>query len=135
MAFVQLGSDAKVNVQAIDGQHLHLVALLNELHDAMLRQEDSDTLGRRLSDLIDATRAHFRYEEGLMSQHDYSEYASHKAQHEKLMQHIESLAEGFRRGDSLLSFGVILDLKGWAMTHIEQSDKPLGVFLNENKVF
>jgi hemerythrin len=135
MTLVQLESDAKVNVREIDAQHEHLIALLNQLHDAMMRQEDTDTLGRVLSELIDYTQTHFRYEEQLMSEYDYPRYASHKAAHEKLMQHIVGLAEGFRSGEILLSFAIMVDLKGWAITHIEQCDKPLGAFLNTRKVF
>ena len=48
-----------------------------------------------------------------------------------LMQHIMGLAKQFRSGDLLLSFAVMVDLKAWATIHIEKSDGPLGIFLNE----
>ncbi|MEA3244456.1 MAG: hypothetical protein U9Q19_13620, partial [Pseudomonadota bacterium] len=71
------------------------------------------------------------YEEQLMSQFKYPEYAEHKADHAKLMQHITDLAEQFRSGDLLLSFAVMVDLKAWATIHIEIFDGPLGIFLGE----
>jgi hemerythrin len=80
--------------------------------------------------LIEHTRTHFDYEEQLMLEHHYPGYPRHKHEHDRLIQHILALAEQYRRGDLLLSFAVMVDLKGWALVHIERFDLALGVFLN-----
>ena len=49
------------------------------------------------------------------------------------MQHLVDLAERYKNSELLLSFAIVLELKGWAVVHIEKSDKPLGTFLNNRK--
>ena len=68
-----------------------------------------------------------------MSQYSYSGFEAHKLEHNRLMQHLEGLVKRYHNGELLLSFAVLLELKGWAMVHIEKSDKPLGIFLNSQK--
>jgi hemerythrin len=121
----------RVGVPEIDAQHAALIGLVNRLHQAMIQREDRATLDTIIAELVEHTQRHFAYEEQLMSQTQYPEYVEHKADHDELMQHITDLAEQFRSGDLLLSFAVMVDLKSWATIHIEKSDGPLGIFLNE----
>jgi hemerythrin len=130
MVLIRLENDQRVNVSEIDSQHETLVELINQLHRAMTEREPKRVLEDIISTLVEHTRQHFLFEERLMRDHHYPDYAHHKAQHDRLIEHIVQLAERFRGGDLLLSFGVMMDLKGWAMFHIEKADKPLGVFLN-----
>jgi len=120
----------RVGVTEIDTQHATLIGMVNRLHQAMIQREDRETLHTIITELVGHTQRHFAYEEQLMSQHQYPEYAVHKADHDKLMQHITDLAQRFRSGDLLLSFAVMVDLKAWATVHIEKSDRPLGIFLS-----
>ena len=131
MELIQAEDAPSVGVPEIDAQHAALIGLVNRLHQAMIQREDRDTLDAIMAELVAHTRRHFAYEEQLMSQHRYPEYAEHKAHHDELMQHIIHLAEQFRSGDLLLSFAVMVDLKAWATIHIEKSDGPLGIFLSE----
>jgi len=43
---------------------------------------------------------------------------------------MEELARRFDNGDLLLSFAVMVDLRAWALVHIEKFDIALGAFLN-----
>jgi len=121
----------RVGVLEIDAQHAALIGLVNRLHQAMTQREGRETLDAIIVALVEHTQQHFAYEEQLMTQHQYPNYAEHKADHDRLMQHIMNLSEQFRSGDLLLSFAVMVDLKAWATIHIEKSDGPLGIFLNE----
>jgi hemerythrin len=131
MELIKLDNNLKLNIPEIDSQHEALIRLVNRLHETMLLGADRATLGGILSQLLTDTRTHFSTEERLMSQFGYPEYAVHKSQHDKLMQHLERLAEDFHNGELLLSFAIVLDLKGWAMVHIEKFDKPMGAFLKK----
>ena len=131
MELIKAEDTPKVGVAEIDAQHAALIGLVNRLHQAMIQREDRETLDAIIAELVEHTQQHFAYEEQLMSQHQYPEYAEHKANHDMLMQHIMGLAKQFRSGDLLLSFAVMVDLKAWATIHIEQSDGPLGIFLSE----
>ena len=131
MELIKAEDTPRVGVAEIDAQHAALIGLVNRLHQAMIQRQDRATLDTIIAELVEHTRGHFAYEEQLMSQTRYPEYAAHKADHDKLMQHIIDLAEQFRGGDLLLSFAVMVDLKAWATIHIDKSDGPLGLFLSD----
>jgi len=130
MGLIRLEDDQKVNVHGIDAQHETLIDLINQLHTAMTQRSERGVLDQLMADLIEHTKTHFDYEEQLMLEHGYPGYARHKREHDRLVQHIVALAERYRCGDLLLSFAVMVDLKGWALVHIEKFDVALGVFLN-----
>lgn len=131
MELLRLEDNLKLNVSEIDSQHAVLIDLVNQLYAAMQQAAGREVLDGLLSRLVEHTRAHFFYEERLMSQHGYPGYEAHKSDHDRLMRHLLDLVERYYSGDLLLSFAVVLELKGWATIHIEKSDKPLGAFLKE----
>jgi hemerythrin-like metal-binding protein len=133
MELVKLEDNLMLDIPEIDSQHETLIGLINLLHETMLQGADRAALDELLSQLLEHTRAHFSYEEQLMSQYNYPEYEAHKSEHNRLMQHLVDLAERYKSGELLLSFAIVLELKSWAVVHIEKSDKPLGTFLNTRK--
>lgn len=135
MEIVKLDDDSRTGVQDIDDQHGELIDILNRLHASMLQDMDRVTLQGLISRLIEHTRMHFSYEEELMTRYAYPDYAKHKEEHNRLLEHLLDFSERFRQGDLLLSFGIMVDLKGWAEVHIRKSDTLLGTFLNDKGVF
>ena len=133
MELIKLEDNLKLDILEIDSQHETLIGLINRLHETMLQGADKAALDGLLSQLLEHTRTHFAYEEQLMSQHNYPGYEAHKSEHSRLMQHLVHLAERYKNGELLLSFAIVLELKGWAVVHIEKSDKPLGTFLKNQK--
>ena len=121
----------KLDIPEIDSQHKTLIRLINRIHDSMLRETDKTDLDGLLSQLLEHTKNHFSYEEQLMTLHGYPEYDAHMAQHVRLIEHLDKLVARYRKGELLLSFAVVLELKGWASIHIKKSDKPLADFLLE----
>jgi len=120
----------KLDIAEIDSQHETLIRLINLLHENMLQGAVKATLDDLLIRLLDHTRSHFAYEELLMSQYNYPEIETHKSEHMRLMQHLTDLASRYNNGDILLSFAIMIELRDWAVIHIEKSDKPLGDFLH-----
>lgn len=135
MEIIKLDDDSRTGVRDIDDQHGELVEILNRLHASMLQDTDRSDLEGLVSQLVEHTRVHFSYEEELMTLHGYPDYARHKEEHDRLLAHILDFSERFKSGDLLLTFGIMIDLKGWAEVHIRKSDRLLGAFLNEKDVF
>jgi len=133
MVLVILDDNLKLNIPEIDAQHETLISLVNQLHESMLQGAGRAALDKILSQLLEHTRTHFSYEEQLMSRYSYPGYELHKGEHIRLMQHLEDFTERFRSGELLLSFAVVLELKGWATLHIEKFDKQLGTFLDSRQ--
>ena len=69
-----------------------------------------------------------------MSRYNYPGYEEHKSEHNRLIQDLMEFIARYKQGELLLSFAVALELKGWAIVHIEKLDKPLGTFLNNQNV-
>lgn len=120
----------KLNVPEIDSQHETLIGFINQIHEAMLQEADKTTLDGLLSQLLNYTRSHCSYEEQQMLQYNYPGYEAHKAEHTRLIQSLSDLIQRYENGELLLSFAVVLELKGWASIHIEKSDLPMGDFLS-----
>ena len=133
MELIKLEDNLKLDIPEIDSQHETLIGLINLLHETMLQGADRAALDELLSQLLEHSQAHFAYEEQLMSQHNYPGYEAHKSEHSRLTQHLVDLAGRYKNGELLLSFAIVLELKGWAVVHIEKSDKPLGTFLHNQK--
>jgi hemerythrin-like metal-binding protein len=134
MTLIRLEENLKLDVPEIDSQHETLISLVNLLHETMQQGADKAALDGLLSQLLEHTKYHFAYEEELMSRYSFPGYEAHKSEHKRLMQHLLDLTDRYKNGDLLLSFAVLLELKGWALVHIENSDKPLGTFLNSQNV-
>lgn len=131
MELIRLEDSLKLHIPEIDSQHETLIRLINELHESMLQKVDRAALGELLAQLLAHTQSHFSYEEQLMAQHGYPAYEVHKSQHARLVRHLLDLIERFQNGELLMSFAVVIELKGWATIHIEKSDKLLGAFLKD----
>ena len=129
MTLIKFEDALRLDIPEIDSQHEALISLINQLHETMLQGAGKAAMDALLSQLLEHTRTHFAYEEGLMSQHDYPEYQVHKSEHGRLIQHLEELVNRYNNGDLLLSFAVVLELRGWALVHIEKSDRLLAGFL------
>lgn len=133
MGLIRLEKDQQLNVPELDAQHQTLIDLVNQLHKAMTDCSERQVVDGLVTALIEHTKHHFRYEEQLMREHQYPGYTRHKQEHDRLLEHIVTLAERYRGGDLLLSFAVMVDLKGWALVHIEKFDIALGRFLNRDR--
>ncbi|MGB5611551.1 MAG: bacteriohemerythrin [Sedimenticolaceae bacterium] len=131
MELIRLEDSMRLNIPEIDSQHETLIGLINALHQSMLQKADRAALDGLLAQLLAHTQSHFSYEEQLMSQHGYPAYEVHRSEHARLIQHLLDLIGRFENGELLMSFAVVIELKGWATIHIEKSDKLLGAFLKD----
>ena len=134
MVMIKLEDNLKLGITEIDSQHETLVSLVNLLHENMLQGSGKAILDDILSQLLKHTETHFAYEEKLMTRYDYPDYEKHKEAHDRLIQQLIKLITLYKKGDLLLSFAIVLELKSWAVVHIEKSDIPLGSFLHNHKV-
>jgi hemerythrin len=111
-----------VHIPQIDSQHQQLIALINQLHAAMLEGNGNQALGGILDDLVRYTESHFVYEESMLRQRGYSGLAGHRAQHEDLTKQIRNLHAQFRSGKLLMTMQVMQFLKDWLANHILTRD-------------
>jgi hemerythrin len=134
-ALLFLWSDTySVKIGIIDAQHKNLVDIVNELHQAMIGGQGKQQLGKILSNLIKYTQVHFKTEEDFMISHQYSDYLSHKSEHDHLTKTALNFQGKFRRNEVGLTLEVMEFLKDWLAKHILGSDKRYAPFLNAQGV-
>jgi hemerythrin len=123
-----------VNLTTIDAQHKRLFRLAADLHRAMLAGAVKASLFQLLEDLVQYTVVHFAYEERLMQQAGYPEFAAHKAQHDYLAQRVREFQKDFEEGRIATGITLLQFLKEWMQDHIMESDHKYAPYLKARAV-
>ncbi|MEZ4598177.1 MAG: bacteriohemerythrin [Syntrophotaleaceae bacterium] len=130
MSLIEWSSDLSVNIAEIDAQHQKLIAMLNELNQAMRRGSGRDILGKIISGLMSYTATHFATEEKYFQRYGYPATAAHVQEHRNFSRRVEEFKQGFEEGRLGLSVSVMNFLGSWLRDHIRGSDKDYVPFLN-----
>lgn len=117
----------------IDRDHQRLVALINQLSDAMTGGKGKEVCGKVLDELIQYTRTHFAMEEQLMAAHRYAGAFEHKAEHAKLVNQVLEFKSKFDDGTATLSVALLRFLVDWLTHHILVSDKDLARTISDTR--
>lgn len=135
MPYMEWNDTLSVGVTSVDAQHKKLVAMLNELFDAMSSERGQEVVIKTLDGLINYTVTHFAYEEQLFARTGYPEAAAHKKQHDELTKKVIAIREKAKSGVGYaLTFEVMEFLKAWLFKHILGSDKRFGPHLISHNI-
>ncbi len=128
-AWVQWDKRLELGIPRIDCQHRKLVAMCNELREALMnRQKRSKdewliTVGNVLRQAVSYTKTHFTDEEKLMKACGFSGYEAHKQRHKEFVQTITQVLMGFDEMTLTLGFDFADYLRDWILSHIACEDK------------
>jgi hemerythrin len=81
MAPIVWNDSLSVGVAEIDRQHKKLIAMINELDNAMTAGRGKDVMGEIVDGLIIYTATHFRTEEKYFAQFEYRDAEIHRKEH------------------------------------------------------
>lgn len=113
----------------IDGQHLLLVEMINELYDHL----QSGRAGGGVLDAIQGLKAyagyHFAEEERLMLRYGYPELEDHRLAHLDFTERVEAFTAAARNSARNTALEVLAFLTQWLGEHIQQSDRRFVDFL------
>lgn len=124
------GPKLALGIAEFDNEHQKLVAMVNDLFDAVQAGRGKDRLAPILDGLIGYTVTHFQHEEREMQRLAYPDYAKHKAEHDALAQQVTAIQKKVAAGaTAALSVEVMNFLKNWLVGHILGSDKKYTPFL------
>lgn len=110
-------------IPQIDKQHRKLVALANDLHHALKDGKAQEVMQQILDELVDYTKSHFSFEEGMMRKYRYPEYDNHIKAHQQLVKQITDIYENFRNKRGCIGLETFVFLKDWLVNHIMRTDK------------
>ncbi|MHB8790636.1 MAG: bacteriohemerythrin [Desulfobulbaceae bacterium] len=131
MALIQWNDSLSVKVAEIDRQHQKLIALINELNEAMSQGQGRSVVGKIISGLVDYTLTHFKTEEQYFVAYGYPETTSHKKEHAAFVAKVSEFRDEFEKGRLALSIDVMNYLSDWLRHHIKGVDKQYTSFFNE----
>jgi len=134
MAYIDFSDKLSVKISLIDEQHKKLIEIINDLHDAMITGQGKTIMDDVLARLIDYTKFHFSTEEHLMEQYNYPDRVHHETQHIELTSQVGQLYLKVKENKSSVTIETMNFLKDWLNHHILETDKKLGVFLDEKGV-
>ncbi len=130
MSLIQWSENLSVRVDTMDAQHKKLIAMINELNDAMKKGKGKEVVGKILDGLVSYTVTHFAAEEKLMAAAGYPKLGEHKAEHQKLISQVSEFQKKFNSGNTAISIDLMTFLTKWLTSHIEQVDKQYGAHMN-----
>jgi len=129
MAFFNWTDELSVGIQRIDLQHKKIVALSNELFEALGAGKGRDVLGKVLDNLVTYTRTHLKDEERILAENGYPEFATHKDKHEKMTRRVLELHADYTNGKQGNPLVIANFVKDWLTKHIMGTDKQYASFL------
>lgn len=134
MVLINWDASLSVDIIEIDSQHKQLVAMINDLHQAMLEGKSRDVLGKIIINLLGYAKEHFGTEEKYFERYQYPEAEPHKKEHALFVQKVNTFKEDFEQGRIGLSIEVMDFLSQWLKQHIKDVDKRFGPFLKSKGV-
>ncbi|HJP19420.1 MAG TPA: bacteriohemerythrin [Nitrospinota bacterium] len=123
-----------LGIPEIDEQHKQIVDLINNLNNLKNKTVETEYLGKIIEALISYTRTHLAYEERLLRQHNYPEFAPHKSEHDKLVKEATDLQTKFFTGVTDLSTDIAILLNDWLAEHILVVDKKYVPYLKNKGI-
>jgi hemerythrin len=118
-----------VGIESIDQQHKKLINLINMLQTTVDYSTGEEFERECLAAVVDYTKTHFVYEEGLMSKYGYPDFEAHKAQHQKMIDRVNDLLATYEERPESTMKDALDFLKQWLIRHINGTDKQYSDFL------
>jgi len=112
-----------VGVEALDTDHKMLIGLINQLSDAIKKNEARDIIASVINGLVDYTEYHFGREEEMMRVCDYADYNAHVETHRKIVEALQHLRAA-HAGGAPHNFERTLEdfMRAWLIDHILNTD-------------
>jgi hemerythrin len=125
MALLEWRDEFRIGIPEVDHEHRELIALINALHAGAAAGRDVSAVAEFLGELHAQIAAHFALEEKVMRARRYAGYDEHKRDHERLLDEIRDIMDGYElagRYDAS-SLGAALD--SWFGEHFRTHDARL----------
>jgi len=123
MPLITWGPQLETGIPVIDAQHKRLVAIINELNDALKAGRRDEVMGTIFDELVAYTETHFSCEEKLLASRDYEDIENHRREHRVFTDQIKMDRDSFNAGVWDFEQRFLDYLREWLMNHIMVSDQ------------
>lgn len=133
MTLVQWRDEYRIGIASVDHEHQELIQLINDLYAHLQGDADKDAVAAFLGEVNAKISAHFALEEKIMRERGYDQLADHKADHERLLDGIRDIMDGYDRG-AYRAFDEKLaaHLRDWFAEHFRTKDARLHKMLGSS---
>lgn len=125
MSLIEWQDEFSVGVAAVDHEHREMVDLINELYDSLMQQGNEEMVEQFLGEIYAKISAHFALEEHVMREREYDKFAEHKADHERLLDEIRDLMDGYEAEHGFDKEAFARSLRSWFTGHFKEQDARL----------
>ncbi|MEK7820234.1 MAG: bacteriohemerythrin [Pseudomonadota bacterium] len=128
MTLIEWKKEFGTGIASLDHEHEELIGLLNELYTTLARDGSRESIVAFLGEVYARISAHFALEEAVMREHRYEGFPAHKADHERLLDDIRDLMDGYEAepaGDAAFRADFGSKLQAWFVTHFRDQDAKL----------
>lgn len=130
MPLISWQKDFEIGIESVDHEHRELIELINQLHGSLGGDTEPERVVGFLGEIYARISAHFALEEKSMRDLRYDGYASHKAEHEELLDDIRDIMDAYEEGQYLdLDETLAEHLRLWFGEHFRTEDARLHHFL------
>lgn len=125
MILIEWKDEYSVGVPAIDHEHRELIDLINWLNEIAHRGANYDKVRSALGEIYTQISAHFALEEKIMRDARYGHYASHKDDHENLLDELRDIMDQVDRDGRYEEERLSRQLEQWFSVHFSTHDARL----------
>ncbi|MES9872268.1 MAG: bacteriohemerythrin [Candidatus Sedimenticola sp. PURPLELP] len=120
MTAITWSRDLETGIEVIDEQHRRIVDYINEL-EAASREDDRESIGGVIKNLVNYTVSHFSFEESLMEDANYQFIDPHKKIHALFIRRVNEFVNRFNQGEDVAT-ELSEMLQNWLISHIQKED-------------
>jgi hemerythrin-like metal-binding protein len=131
MTLITWNQTMSVRVAELDGQHQALIAMINELTEAIKKGHGRAATDRIVQGLVAYAKVHFQTEEKYFQQFGFAQAAGHIQEHAAFTQKLSDFEAGTTKGQMSLSIQLLQFLGDWLINHILKTDKAYSDFFHE----
>ena len=125
MGLLEWRDEFRVGIAEVDHEHRELIARINSLHARLTAEGDAAGIGEFLGELHGQVAAHFALEEKVMRERHYAGFQSHKADHERLLDEIRDIMDGYELHGRYDPDALGAALDAWFTVHFQTHDARL----------
>ncbi len=125
MGLLEWRDEFRIGIPEVDHEHRELIALINALHGRLTAPGDDVGVAEFLGELHAQISAHFALEERVMRSRRYPALESHKADHERLLDEIRDIMDGYDLHGRYDPDALGAALDAWFSVHFRTHDARL----------
>lgn len=123
----------KIEIPLIDERNQHFMKIVVRLEELNAikrkREEDFDSIGEVLADIMEFAKMHFNEEERILVSEQYPEVNQHRQAHKRFIKKIMAFRRLFSEDPGKVADDVVEYARAWLPLHIKEQDSRYAPFI------